>query len=99
MEEEMNLTEMLLEKLQFTFDYDGLSEEDLEEAREEGIEEGKLKIEKEFVLKMFKTIYPNEDTEFLNNLSFNQYTKIFNLLLNIWSARQDNFNQIKGVCL
>ena len=103
MEEEMDLTEQLLEKLQFSFDYDGLDEEDFEEAKEEGFEEGfkkgfvkgfiekfteevtegRKKQEREGVLIAFKTIYPNEDTEFLNDLSYTQYMKLSELLINI----------------
>lgn len=102
MREEKDMYNDALERLQFTFDYDGLAEESkkegIEEGREEGIEEGieigEEKRAKKNAIQLFKNKHPNEDTNFLNNLTLNQYTQIFDSLIDDKSLRQ-----IKALCL
>ncbi|WP_418555051.1 PD-(D/E)XK nuclease family transposase [Longibaculum muris] len=56
-----------------------------EEGKEEGLTEGKKlgvsEGKKEFVLKLFTKSYPRVETKFLNQLSVEQYEKIFDLLI------------------
>ena len=52
------------------------------EGRIEGIAEGKVEKSKSHVIKFYKTKYPNEAINWLENLTEKQYDEIFDMLLN-----------------
>ncbi len=56
-----------------------------EEGKQEGLSEGKkiglIDGKRDFVLKLFTKTYPQEETGFLENLTKEQYEKIFELLI------------------
>ena len=56
-------------------------EEGLKEGLEKGKSEGELLKAKEKTLKLFGKLFPKEDIQFLNNLSLQQYDRIFDALL------------------
>ena len=62
------------------------------ESLEEGKAEGKLASKKEDTLKLFKKMFPQENDDWLNNLSLLQYDKIFDTLLD-----NQNLNTIKEI--
>ena len=53
-----------------------------EAGREEGREEEKIRNNREKTFKLFNMIYPNDDKSFLEDLSSEQYDKIFDMLIN-----------------
>ena len=56
-------------------------DEGKEEGLQEGLAEGKKFGKRDFVLKLFIKTYPQAETGFLENLSVEQYEKIFDLLI------------------
>ncbi|WP_418555850.1 hypothetical protein [Longibaculum muris] len=52
-----------------------------DEGKEEGLAEGAKFGKRDFVLKLFIKTYPQAETGFLENLSVEQYEKIFDLLI------------------
>ena len=56
-------------------------QEGLQEGLSEGKEIGLIDGKRDFVLKLFTKTYPQEETGFLENLTKEQYEKIFELLI------------------
>ena len=58
---------------------------DLEEAKQEGVERGlergAMQEAQTKTIQLFKFTYPNEDTEFLNNLTLEKYNQLFQAIL------------------
>ena len=53
-----------------------------ERDKQEAIEQAREETQKNNVFKIFKKLYPEEETEFLENLTFEQYECVFDILLN-----------------
>lgn len=61
--------------------YNQGKEEGKIEGKIEGKKEGQVMTQKQNVIKMFHKLYPNEDDTFLQNLTYEQYGTLFDMLL------------------
>lgn len=65
----------------YRIDYDKMLVNEKERGREEGIEQGELRVQKGITINLFKRRYPTQDSTFLDKLTFQQYQTIYDMLL------------------